>query len=160
VSLAALAIFLFFPHRSPPKEALVIRNFEAHRASFEQLRDMLIEDKDLLRVADWGVETTKVGIRKPPEGNFPVDRYQDYLALLKEVGAAGAYRTRGSPPENVGVLVYASGFAGDTRHMNVCWLARQPENQVSSLDDFYKTPTPRNPVYRHIDDQWYLWADW
>jgi hypothetical protein len=159
--IAALGIFLFFPQRSPPKEAQVIRNFEGHRAAFERLRGMLIEDQDLVRVADWGVETTKsMGIRKPPEGNFPVDRYQEYLSLLKEVGAAGAFRARGNPPESVGMFVYVSGFAADTRHMNVCWLTREPENQVSSLDDFYKTPKPRNPVYRHIEGKWYLWADW
>jgi hypothetical protein len=160
VLVAALGIVLFFPHQ-PPKEAQVVRDFEAHRATFERLRDMLIEDKDLVRVADWGVETTKaVGTSKPPAGNFPVDRYNEYLSLLKQIGATGAFRGRGNPPETVGMLVYASGFAGGTRHMNVCWLAREPENQVSSLDDFYKTPKPRNPVYRHIEDKWYLWADW
>jgi hypothetical protein len=122
---------------------------------------MLTEDRDLVRVADWGVETTKtVGTSKPPAGGFPANRYNEYLSLLKEVGAAGAFRGRGNPPESVGMLVYASGFAGDTRHMNLCWLAHEPGNQVSSLDDFYKSPKPRNPVYRHIEGGWYLWADW
>jgi hypothetical protein len=29
-----------------------------------------------------------------------------------------------------------------------------------SLDDFYKTPKPRKPVFRRVDGNWYLWADW
>lgn len=153
-----LGVTLFFPHRSPPREEQVLRNFETHRAAFERLRDMLIEDKTLVRVADWGVETTKT-MGKPPAGDFPVNRYNEYLALLKEVRAVGAFRDRGEAPESVGALVYASGFAGDTRHMDVCWLAHEPPNQVSSLNDFYKTPKPRNPVYRHIEGNWYLWAD-
>jgi hypothetical protein len=161
VLVVVLGVALFFPHRSPPREAQVIGNFEAHRAAFERLRDMLVEDKDLVRVADRGVLTTKtIASRKPPAADFPLNRYNEYLSLFKEAGAAGAYRDRGNPPENVGVVVYASGFAGDTRHMNVCWLLHEPENQVSSLDDFYKTPIPRRPVYRHIEGKWYLWADW
>jgi hypothetical protein len=26
--------------------------------------------------------------------------------------------------------------------------------------DFYRTPKPRRPVFRHIDGNWYAWADW
>jgi hypothetical protein len=97
---------------------------------------------------------------KPPERDFPLNRYNEYLVLLKEAGGVGAFRARGDPPESMGVLVYASGWAGDTRHVNICWLERDPVNSIASLDDFYQTPKPRSPVYKHIEGNWYIWADW
>jgi hypothetical protein len=161
VVLAFIVIAFLFPYKSPPKEAEVFQNFHAHRAAYERLRNMLLEDKGLVRVASWGVETTStIGTRKPPAGNFPLDRYNAYLALLNETGAVGAFSDRQDPPESVGVLVYASGWAGDTRHVDICWMDREPPNLVTSLDKFYKTPKPRKPVYRHVEDNWYLWADW
>jgi hypothetical protein len=161
VVLAFVAVAILFPHRSPPKENQVIQNFYAHRASFERLRNMLIEDKKLVRVAGWGVQTTtSMGTTKHRTGDFPPDRYNQYLALLKEVGGIGAHRDRNEPPVDVCVWVYALGLAGDTRHLDVCWENQPPNSQVASLDDFYRTPKPRKPVFRHVDGNWYLWADW
>lgn len=158
--LLAIALAIVFPHRSPPREAQVIHNFETHRASFERLREMMMEDKGLLGLASWGVEMEGAGPRKVAESGFPVARYKEYQALLEEVGGIGASRDHGDPPESVCVWIYASGFAGDTRHMDLCGVTHEPQNQVSSLDEFYKTPKPRKPVYRRVDGNWYLWADW
>lgn len=152
---------IFFPHRSPPKEAKVIQNFYAHRAAFERVRDMLLEDRKLVRLADWGVQTTtSMGTSEHPMGDFSSDRYKEYMALLKGVGGIGAHRDKNDPPADVCIWMYASGWAGDTRHLDICWEDQQPNNQVASLDDFYKMPKPRKPVFRHVESNWYLWADW
>jgi hypothetical protein len=157
--IGALLAYTLRPEH-PPQEKDLLDNFYAHRAVYERLRDMLLEDRQLRRVASWGVETTgSVTASRPPEGTFPLSRYNEYLALLGEVGGRGAFREQGES-KAVGVLVYASGFAGDTRHVEICWVEGQLTNQVNSLDDFYLTPKPRSPVYRHIDGNWYLWADW
>jgi hypothetical protein len=156
-----IALVFVFPKSKPPKESNLIENFYAHRAAYERLRDMLLADDQLLRVAGWGVETTKpVGIYKPPEGGFPVNRYNEYLALLRETAGKVAFRERGEHPGVVGVDVWVSGWAGDTRHVSICWVDHEPTNQVASLNDFYKTPKPRRPVFKRIDGNWYLWADW
>jgi hypothetical protein len=162
VALVLVAIAILSPHRSPPKEANVLQNFYAHRATYERLRDMLIEDKKLVRVASWGVQTTtSMATSERPTGDFAVGRYNQYLALLKEVGGIGAHRDRNDPPADLCIWVYASGWAGgDTRHLDVCWENQPPISQVASLDDFYRTPKPRKPVFRHVDGNWYLWADW
>lgn len=122
---------------------------------------MLLADDQVRAVyARFGVETTKSGLpRDPSEVNFPVNRYNEYRSLLEEVGGTEVFRTADS---NAGVciMIWASGFAGDTRHVNNCWMLRPPVNQVASLDEFYKTPKPRHPVFRHIDENWYLGADW
>jgi hypothetical protein len=143
----------------PPPEHKVIASFYAHRAAFERLREMLIEDQQLMRVAKWGVETTK-SLSHPPDLDFPSARYQDYLALLKEAGGLVGERAEGANPKSVGVLVWASGWAGDTRHIEICWSDQEPSPQISSLDQYYRTPKPRHPVFRKIEEHWYLWADW
>jgi hypothetical protein len=150
LSFVALAgvILLILPSKSP-REAKVIEKFNAHRPAYERL----------LRVADWGVENTE-GIHHPPEGGVSVDRFHEYLSLLHEVGAKGASRRRGERAQEACVLVWTAGWAGDTRHVQICWLNHEPTNQVASLDAFYLTPKPRHPVSRHIDANWYLWADW
>jgi hypothetical protein len=145
----------------PPKEANLINNFNQHRATFEQLKDMLIADNDLRRVANWGVETTQ-GISKPPNGNFPLDRYNQYLALLKQVGGAIAYRKEGAHP-NPSIGVWGSGFAGDTKHVGIRWMDQNPTNQIANLDDHIEQRMHGEEwrvVYIHIDGNWYLWTDW
>src|SRR5689334_4416896 len=161
LSFVALAgVFLLVLPNSPPKEESVNRNFNSHRPAYEHLRAMLLSDDQLLRIADWGVETAHPeGIHHPPEGGFPVARFQEYLSVLNEVGAKGASTSREHPKEAC-VLVWAAGWAGDTRHVQICWLEHEPGSQVASLDAFYQTPKPRRPVFRHIDGNWYLWADW
>ncbi len=116
---------------------------------------MLLADDGLERVAIWGIETTNSVITKPPAGGFPASRFNEYVSLLKDIGGEGAFRDRGQNPD-VGVLVWASGWAGDTRHIAIYWLNHKPSNEVASLDDFYRTPKPRHSVFRHLDGDWYL----
>ena len=52
------------------------------------------------------------------------------------------------------ILVWASGFASDTRHVAICWVDKTPANQTDSMESFYKSPKPRHPVYKHIDGHW------
>lgn len=160
MALVFLALRMVFPIQSAPKDEEVVQEFYAYRAAFKRSRNMLLEDKPLVRVADWEFQTRKLfGTHKPTERDFPVDRLNQYISLLKEIGAPGAFRDRVEPPESVGVLVHAFGFAEDTRHLDVCWMSQAQPNQVSSLGDFYKTPKPRKPVYRHIEGDGYLWAE-
>jgi hypothetical protein len=129
--------------------------------AFERLRDMLLADEQVNAIYfRQGVETKDSGLpHVPSEINFPARRYNEYRALLEEADSAEVFRA-GERNPGVCIRVWASGFGGDTRHVNICWLQQSPTNQVASLDDFYKTPRPRHPVFRHIDGNWYLWADW
>ena len=121
---------------------------------------MLQEDQKLTDIAEWGIKTEDSSLDGvPPEGGFPEARFQQYLKLLKATHANRAGQSRGPRPE-IFFGMWVSGFAGDTRHVNVCNLTDAPENQVASLKTFYKSPKPRQPVYRHIEGDWYIWADW
>ena len=155
---------IVFPSNKPPREKQLIENFYAHRAAYERLRDMLLEDKELLQVASWGVETKKSRFpRIPPDGDFPANRYNEYLAQFKQTGSKLALRDEGDYPM-VCISAWAGGWAGDTRHVDICWINRQPADRVTNLDDYHKNSGhnghPRSGVFRQIEGNWYLWADW
>jgi hypothetical protein len=151
--------FLAIPR--PPKESKVIQNFYNNRTAFEQLRDMLKEDPHLRRVAGWGVETSNpFYLGDASASGFPMDRYRRYLALLKQ--ARGDVTTRGEG-EHCGpsVLVWAWGWAGDTRHLGICWMEETPTNQISTLDghDERSQYPGRRVAFKRLDENWYLWTD-
>ena len=159
VGLVGLAFLYVRSSNKPPKERELVENFYAHRAAYERLRDMLQTDENVLRVAAWGIETTdSVGVRIPPDGGLSISRYNEYLALLRQTGGKWAFRGRGT--QTVGVGVWTSGWGGDTRHVELCWTEPQPSNQIPSLDEYYRSATRPRRVFRHIVENWYLWADW
>jgi hypothetical protein len=156
-------IYYFAP--KPPKESKLIQNFNEHRADYEKLRDMLQVDTNLTRVASWGVETRKpVFLGNPPGGNFSVERYNEYLTLLKKVGGFVASRDEGEHP-NFSIVVWGWGWAGFTKHVGICWKDEAPTNQIANVDDVYGTwmtndNEERRVVFKHIDSNWYIWVDW
>jgi hypothetical protein len=157
-----IGVFLYLrANVTPPDEKTLIANFNRHRAAFERLRGMVLDDEQLVRVATWGVETKKsFGARVPPDSDFPVERYREYLTLLKETGSSVAVRGGETHPVSVAISVWGAGWGGDTRHVQLCWIPEEPTPQVASLDAYYRTPKPRQPVFRKIEEHWYLWADW
>jgi hypothetical protein len=164
LSLVAVLCGLFvlaLPSNKPPKEKRLLENFYAHRAAFERLRDMLLTDKQVRAVyARFGVETTESGLpHEPSQVNFAAGRYGEYRGLLEQTGSTQVFRA-GEDNSTICISVWAGGFGGDTRHVDNCWLDITPVNQIGSLSEFYKTPRPRRPVFRHIEGNWYLWADW
>ena len=159
VALIGVILISVYVSSIPPKESKILSDFRAHRAEYEKMRKMLHDDKGVHLVADWGVLTDDSLISKtPPDGGISAKRYQDYLALLKESGAFSVGHWD-DPPETR-ILVWGSGFAGDTRHVAVCWPDRELSNTMTSLEAFYQTPKPRSPAYIHIEGNWYIWADW
>lgn len=164
IFIAVLSGVLFCLHSAskPPSDDQLIEDFHTHRMAYEQLREMLASDKKVIRVAKWGVQTVDSPLSKiPPDGGVSISRYEQYLVLMKDTGAIVLYRdTNEGQRSDVEIMVWASGWAGDTRHIAICYVENEPPNEVSSLEEFYKTPKPRNPVFRHIEGKWYLWADW
>ncbi len=155
------ALLCLRSRNKPPEQQKLIAGFYAHRATYERLRDMLLADEQVRAIyVRQGVETKESGLpRAPGEVKFPVSRYNEYRALLEQADSAEVFRAEVRNP-GICLSVWASGFGGDTRHVDACWLQQVPGNQVASLDDFYETSRPRHPVFKHIDGNWYLWADW
>ncbi|MGB8352554.1 MAG: hypothetical protein WCD79_01570 [Chthoniobacteraceae bacterium] len=165
IALSVIVIFVtawlfVFPISRPPREADFLQNFYAHRTAFEELREMLQAEPDGFRVASWGVDTGN-GLPEPPGGNFPIKRFDRYLALLKEAGGTNGIRRKGIHPM-IGILMWGQGFAGDTVHIGICWQEIVPTRQVENLDVYFhdhKSSGTRGWVYKHIDGNWYLFTD-
>jgi hypothetical protein len=159
--LFAFGLTLYYVGR-PPSENKLLKGFYHSRASFEQIRDMLQTDNRVLSVSERGI-TTRDGTSKPPFGAVSTERYSKYLELLRDVGAIEAARWGTDLSElRLAIVMWASGFAGSTVHIGVCWTDHPPARQVSSLDAFFQNPTMtvgHGWVYRHIDSNWYLWTD-
>jgi hypothetical protein len=156
--IVAILIYCALPH--PPKESDLIQSFYKNRAAFEKLRDMLKADQNLARVAPWGVETIKPFHLGNATGVFPADRYQQYLTLLHQVGSDLAFRNKGEPADP-GIDVWAFGWAGDTKHIDIIWMDEVPTNQVTNLDRC-RAPAlygNRQYFYRQIEGNWYLDTD-
>jgi len=162
--LMCLGLCLFLSacsQNKPPTEASLIEAFHAHRSAHEHLHEMLLADKQVQIVASWGVETTASKVPKiPPTEDLSAARFQEYLEALKQAGGASASRARGEDADT-DVGVWAAGWAGDTRHVSICYRARPPVNQVSGLDAYHEGSEKQpHGVFRHIEGRWYIWADW
>ena len=122
------------PH--PPKESELLQNFYAHRAAYEKLRDMFQADGHVNRIASYGVAITNSGTRvamKAQKAGFPIDRYNEYLFLLKEAGASLASRREWEGSSDPIFLVWRWGGMDFNKHVAICWKEKEPTNQVASL---------------------------
>ena len=143
---------------TPPRERSLLQTFHQHSQRYERLTVLMRADPTL-----HGVIRRSRSVRRG-DGWFQDvaatdTSYDEYFRLLEEAGAARVDRWGPRDP-GVCIAVWGWGFGGNTRHIAVCALERRPEEQVPSLDDFYRSPGGRKSVYRHIEGHWYLWADW
>lgn len=162
LALAATLSIVLSLIMKPPKETKIIEDFQAHRVAYERLRDMFLADQQIMGVhVGYGVKTAdSPGVRTPSDVNFSVSRYAEYVALLKEIGKRRAFRTAEKQSNLICVIAWGAGWAGDTRHVWICWTAQEPANQIASLDAYYRDPRRSRDVFRHIDSDWYIAADW
>ena len=145
VLVFGVCVYLFF-EASPPKEAGLIHRFNENRATFEQLRGMLQADPYLSRREEYS----------PPE------KIEKYHALLKVVGSPSVWVDGRGTNADLFFMVWGWGFAGETEHLCICWLNQIPTNQITTLDGYRGQRRYPNAVvvYKHIEQQWYLSADW
>ena len=159
-AICALETLIYFQMR-PLKEGRIIADFQGHRAAYERLREMILADQQVEEVSMKGVETPAAPLPwNPSEVNFPLARYREYMAILRNIDKGAVFRAEEKQAKLVCVGVWGAGWAGDTRHQWVCWSSSEPGNQVASLDDYYRNPKRSRNVFRHIEGNWYLRADW
>jgi hypothetical protein len=131
---------------SAPSDDSLVDRFEANKATYERLRDLLTRDVGLAEVGRSGVRTADSPTWVvPPASSVSRLQYQQYMDLLKSVGASRASRSNGPHPE-ICIGVWASGWAADTKHKNICWLNDAPTGKGR----FVKIP---------IESNWYLEED-
>ena len=163
VASAVCAWYLLREFNAPPSDEVLTKNFQDRRLAYERLRDLLLADGTVLDVADWGVRTAGSPLAfKPPVAALSMERYHQYLALLKETGGERVGRSESGLAEAC-VAVWANGFAGDTRHESVCWLPQPPLDLVATLAEIEKQSASaggkRTVVFKHMESNWYLERD-
>jgi hypothetical protein len=123
--LAVSALLIFSACSGSPNDGDLIRRFEANKATYERLRDMLIADTNLKEVGPSGVEMADSPVFvTPPTPIIAGAHYQEYMDLLKLAGGIRASRSGGLHP-SICIGVWANGLAADTKHKNICWLDDQ-----------------------------------
>ena len=130
--------------------------------SFRLTRETWVRADDsvkLRKVADWGIETRKpTFMGKPTAADFPMERYQQYLRLLHQVGSTVAFRND-YQSSNPTITIWEAGLFANWRHIDISWMDAVPTNQVINLDQCRTPKRDEQHFYKHIDEQWYLDTD-
>jgi hypothetical protein len=124
----------------------VIRRFKANKATYQRLRDLLVDDASLREVGNSGVKMADSPVFVvPPTAQISTAKFDEYINLLSSAGGSRASRSEGSRP-NICIGAWSVGWAGDSKHKNVCWFAD------ASADHGRFTVKP-------IESNWYLVED-
>ncbi len=133
-----------------PDEQL-IENFKAHRAEFEKLVAMVLEDKSLTRVDE---NSTR------PE-NFATSRVAEYRQLFKIVGTPRSVSARLNR-ESIEFIASSQGWAVHGSSKGYLYSEKKPEyygKPIDSLDEMSLAKRPFGSGYRHIEGNWYLYFE-
>jgi hypothetical protein len=157
LSFAAIMVGVFawgVITRIPPNENKLMERFNAHRGAFERLKDMLQEDSQVVCVRPYYGLTTKQGT------SISAARTKEYQACLKDTGGS-LLRRRGSGEGAIEILLWSWGGAFADRDVGVSYEYQPPTNTLPAL--FGRRPPGNLPgrdlFYKHVDHNWYLWAN-
>jgi len=135
-----------------PSEDQMIAHFRQHKAEFEQLRAMLLEDKqimmigsDWLRSRDWDLpdNSEEIGVSR--------QRLADYHALMNTLDVAPI----GGDDDYVQFNRFGGGFTDATWGIGYAWSRKPPETIVKSA--YWHKPIMRGRrVHSHIEGNWYI----
>lgn len=154
ILLLAVALFAScgFPDFSGqphlPDERL-IQNFQTHRAEFEKLVSMVLEDKVLTRVdEDWA----------EPK-NLADSRIAEYRRLFKIVGTPRGLSAPVSR-ESIEFIASSQGWAVHGSDKGYLYAEKCPDyygKTLASLDAISLAERPVGSGCRHIEGKWYLY---
>ena len=147
--LLALSVFDDPPHS--PDDAL-IRNFREHRAQFEQLRNMMIQDKGLMRVGEKRTlpeDLQSIGI--------PASRIAEYRRLLKQLGIRGGIAAS-EDKEYIELTVSFRGFVTHNSQKGYVYAGEPVRTYLApDLDQFSNKGV--GVGRRPIEGNWYLFFE-
>jgi len=148
-----------------PSDAEMLRNFQQHRAEFEQLREMVSTDAGLQRVdQDWTRPDNPAAI------GISAERIAEYRRIFHKLGIPRGFQAYGDRSE-IKFIAHAEGLAVAGHAKNYVWSASEPDELVDSIDQFrvdemkqYRDYLEKKSetfqkhwnVYRRIEGNWYL----
>jgi hypothetical protein len=149
VALFASCNFPDFSGQPHLPDEQLIENFKTHRAEFEKLVAMVLEDKSLTRVdEDW----------TQPE-NLANLRVAEYRQLFKVVGTPRGVSARLNR-ESIEFIASSQGWAVHGSSKGYLYSEKTPEyygKPIDGLDEISLAERPYGSGYRHIEGNWYLY---
>ena len=141
--------------RVPPTETKIINRFQQRRSAYERLKEMLDADVQVRCVKRGD------GVSMESPAQLPQERVNAYMALLKDTGSELVLQSGEPPNRAFRVYTWTWGWAGLSRNVGISWNEHSPTNQVETL--FGPRPPGslpgRDVFYKHIDQNWYVWAN-
>jgi hypothetical protein len=134
------------PHLSDKQ---LIENFEFHRAEFEKLVAMILEDKNLTRVdEDW---------TEPKD--FDQERIAEYRKVFQVIGTPRGFSAPVSR-EQIEFIASAQGWVAHGSSKGYLYGEKCPAHigkTVESLDEMSLAKRPSGSACRHVEGKWFLY---
>jgi len=157
----------FFPaEREHPKDSELIKNFQTHRAEFDELLEMFKADRSLGRVgpdftrsASFFETCTGPNAWNGEEPEVSEGRLKDYRTRFTKLGLTAGIE---GYCEKDAVHFHAStrGLSVTGSSKGYAYLASPPKIVVDDLDTYWSEDGKSFTAYRHIDGNWYLYFDY
>lgn len=142
------------PHKSDDE---MIASFQAHKAEFETLVEMVKQDKNLKRVDGTWTEP-----KEPETIGISQTRIASYRNLLRATETPRGFSHYS--PNSILFIGSSRGLAvSGSSKSYVVFLDGKPDKIVENIDEYRKiiatdltNPQNEYPVYKHIEGDWYL----
>jgi hypothetical protein len=137
-----------------PSDETLLKEFQTHKAEFNQLLQMFLSDKRLGRVA---YNFTRP--ENPSEIGISQQRLQEYRELFDELNLSAGIE--GYDEKDV-VWFHASsqGLSVTGSSKGFAYITKPPQLIVGSLDGFRSRDGRSFTAFRHIEGNWYLYFDY
>ena len=138
----------------PPSDQQLLNNFARHKATFNELSQMVLMDKNLTRVDyDWTDPSDPQRIGVPPE------RIAKYRSLLESVGLHRGFSSDGV--HSVEFISYGQGSAASSDEFKgYMYFATPPKQVLKTLDYCHPDEKKGVEAYRLIEGHWYLYYEY
>lgn len=141
-----------------PTDAVLLKNFQTHRAEFEELRTMFAKDQRLGRVAPTFTRSASFFSGAPlPEGpDLSEARLKQYRELFRRTGLSAGIEGYDNKEY---ILFHASsrGLSVSGSSKGYSYMLSPPKLLVADLDSYRSQASGSFNAYRHVEENWYLY---
>jgi hypothetical protein len=135
-----------------PTDRDMLATFQRHRAEFDRLRDMILQDHGLLRV-----DPRSTSPEDPSQIGISRSRIAEYRALLNELGLSGGIAIS-EDRTTIELTASTEGFVTLGSEKGYAYSKRvDPRYVVDDLDAM--SSAGNGAAWRRIDDGWYLYFE-
>ena len=146
----------------PPTDAALRETFAANQATFERLHQMMQTDKSVVRIGNdvvgniWFDSSDSSLADALLSAGLPRERYDDYMELLRQVGA---YRVSVNlyDKSSSKIGMYRAGNVAESHSVDIVFAAQPPNTIVA--DTVSATVHDNTSAYLELTDSWYIYRE-